>query len=64
MYGVFIIADSRITTATEMLQQPFGYPCVEKFIGFIFMHDVLGELCILTDALLHFFLTNANMYFQ
>ena len=42
-----------------MLQQLFGYPCVEKLIGFIFMHDVLGELCILTGALLHFLLTNA-----
>jgi len=29
----------------------FGYPCVEKFMGSIFMHDVLGKflwvnLCI------------------
>jgi len=48
-----------------MLQQSFGYPYVEKLIGFIFMYDVLGELCILTGALLHFFLTNAKyMYFQ
>ena len=48
-----------------MLQQPFGYPCVEKFIGFIFMYDVLGELCILAGALLHFLWTNAKyMYFQ
>ena len=48
-----------------MLQQSFGYPCVEKLIGFIFMYDVLGELCILTGALLHFLLTNAKyMYFQ
>jgi len=39
-----------------MLQQSFGYPCVEKLIGFIFMHDVLGELCILMGTLLH---TNA-----
>ena len=36
-----------------MLQQSFVYPCVEKFIGFIFMYDVLGELCILMGALLH-----------
>ena len=48
-----------------MLQQSFSYPCVEKLIGFIFMHDVLGELCILTGALLQFFLTNAKyMYLQ
>jgi len=48
-----------------MLQQSFGYPCVEKLIGFIFMNDVLGELCILTGALLHFFLSNAkHMYFR
>jgi len=49
-----------------MLQQSFGYPCVEKLIGFIFIYDVLGELCILTGgALLHFLLTNAKyMYFQ
>jgi len=38
-----------------MLQQLFGHPCVEKLIGFIFMCDVLGELCILTGALLHFY---------
>ena len=48
-----------------MLLQSFGYPCVEKFVGFIFMLDVLGELCILMGALLHFLLTNAKyMYFQ
>ena len=48
-----------------MLQQKFGYPCVEKLISFIFMYDVLGELHILTGALLHFLLTNAKyMYFQ
>ena len=48
-----------------MLQQKFGYPCVEKLISFIFMYDLLGELCILTGALLHFLLTNAKYtYFQ
>ena len=48
-----------------MLQQKFGYPCVEKLISFIFMYDVLGELRVLTGALLHFLLTNAKyMYFQ
>jgi len=48
-----------------MLQQLFSYRCVEKLIGFIFMHDALGELCILAGTLLHFFLTNAKyIYFQ
>ena len=48
-----------------MLLRSFGYPCVEKFIGFIFMYDVLSELYILMGALLHFLLTNAKyMYFQ
>jgi len=48
-----------------MLQQSFSYLCVEKFIGFIFMHDVKGELCILTGKLLRFLLANAKyMYFQ
>jgi len=28
----------------EMLQQLFSYPCVEKFMGFIFVYDVLDEL--------------------
>ena len=43
-----------------MLQQKFGYPCVEKLISFIFMHDVLGELCILMGTLLHFLLTTVR----
>ena len=28
-----------------MLQQLFSYPCAKKLIGFIFMYDVLCELC-------------------
>ena len=57
VYRAFIMADSTVNNCTEMLQQSIGYPCVEKLIGFIFMYDVLGkmlgELCILTGALLH-----------
>ena len=48
-----------------MLQQKFSCPCVEKPISFIFMYDVLGELCILTGALCIFLLINAKyVYFQ
>jgi len=53
MYGAFKMQIQKwITAAIEMLQQLFGYPCVEKFMGFIFMNDVVGELWIVSGELL------------
>ena len=56
-----------MNATTEMLQQSFGYPYVEKLNGFIFMF--LCMMCWVNCAFLraHFciFLTNAKyMYFQ
>jgi len=59
------MADSRANTATtKTLQQQYGWHCVEKCKGCIFIYGVSGKLWFLTGALLHFLnIMTKYMYF-
>ena len=51
------------TAAMKVLQQMFGFHCIEKFKGFVFMFGLLGKLWILTCVLLRYlYITQIHVF--